>query len=64
MLSGDLTRMAEIAMTRGDPGLREVGFEIFRPVLPTLTSTAAGVAEAVKGFERALMEWKLDGIRI
>jgi DNA ligase 1 len=64
MLSGDLPRTAEIAMTSGEEGLRDVGFEIFRPILPMLASTAAGVAEAVAGFERSSVEWKLDGIRI
>ncbi len=64
MLSGDLTRMATIAMAGGEQGLREVGFEIFRPILPMLASTSAGVVEAVASFERASVEWKLDGIRI
>jgi DNA ligase 1 len=64
MLSGDLTRTAEIALTRGEEGLREVGFEIFRPIFPMLASTAESVAEAVAAFERASVEWKLDGIRI
>src|SRR5918999_5665497 len=31
MLSGDLMRTAEIAMSDGEAGLRDVGFEIFRP---------------------------------
>ena len=53
MLSGDLPRMAEIAMTGGEQALKAVGFEIFRPVLPMLASTSANVAEAVGGFERA-----------
>jgi len=64
MLSGDLTRTAEIAMSRGEHGLREVGFEIFRPILPMLASTAESVADAVASFDRASVEWKLDGIRI
>jgi DNA ligase 1 len=64
MLSGDLTRMAEIAMTSGEEGLKDVGFEIFRPILPMLASTSTSVAEAVSNFERASVEWKLDGIRI
>jgi DNA ligase 1 len=64
MLSGDLTRTAEIAMTTGEAGLRDVGFELFRPILPMLASTAASASEAVQGFERASVEWKLDGIRI
>ena len=64
MLSGDLTRMAEIAMTDGEEGLRRVGFELFRPILPMLASTGAGVADAMSGFGRSSVEWKLDGIRI
>jgi DNA ligase 1 len=64
MLSGDLTRTAEIAMTEGEEGLRAVGFEIFRPILPMLASTAVSVAEAVAGFACASVEWKLDGIRV
>ncbi|MGZ4178954.1 MAG: ATP-dependent DNA ligase [Solirubrobacteraceae bacterium] len=64
MLSGDLTDMAHIAITGGEAGLRAVGFEIFRPILPMLASTGANVAEALDGFQRASVEFKLDGIRI
>src|SRR3954452_12746787 len=64
MLSGDLTRTAEIALTEGEAGLRAVGFELFRPILPMLASTAESVADAMAGFERSSVEWKLDGIRI
>jgi DNA ligase 1 len=64
MLSGDLAQTAELAMTSGEDGLRGVGFELFRPVLPMLASTAESAGEAVGGFERASVEWKLDGIRI
>jgi DNA ligase 1 len=64
MLSGDLTRTAELAITQGEEALREVGFELFRPILPMLASTAASVPEAVGSFDRSSVEWKLDGIRI
>src|SRR6202020_3159309 len=64
MLSGDLTRMAQIALTSGEAGLREVGFEIFRPILPMLASTSANVTEALEGVAQASVEYKLDGIRI
>jgi DNA ligase 1 len=64
MLSGDLSRTAELAIMEGEDGLRDVGFEIFRPILPMLASTAEGVADAVAGFDRSSVEWKLDGIRI
>ncbi len=64
MLSGDLTETAYVALTKGEDGLREVGFEIFRPVLPMLASTAESVGVALADFEEASVEWKLDGIRI
>jgi DNA ligase 1 len=64
MLSGDLPRTAEIAMSSGEEGLRAVGFEVLRPILPMLASTADSASDAVAGFERASVEWKLDGIRI
>ena len=64
MLSGDLSGTAARAMSAGEKGLRDVGFEIFRPILPMLASSAESVAEAVAGFGRASIEWKLDGIRI
>jgi DNA ligase-1 len=64
MLCGDLPLMGEIAMTRGEEGLREVGFQLFTPVLPMLASPAASAAEAVGEFAESSVEWKLDGIRI
>ena len=64
MLSGDLPGTAELALKEGESGLRGIGFEIFQPVLPMLASTADTVADAVDSFERASVEWKLDGIRI
>src|SRR6476661_2091773 len=47
MLSGDLPRTAEIALADGESGLREVGFELFRPILPMLASTGNTVGEAM-----------------
>jgi DNA ligase 1 len=64
MLTGDLPRTAEIALGSGEEGLRAVGFELFRPILPMLAATAETVAGAVADFGRASVEWKLDGIRI
>jgi DNA ligase-1 len=64
MLSGDLPRTAAVALGEGEAGLRAIGFELFRPVLPMLASPAESVAEAVESFELASVEWKLDGIRI
>ena len=64
MLSGNLSRTAAVAMSSGESGLRDIGFEIFQPIMPMLASTSEGVAHALAGFDRASVEWKLDGIRI
>jgi DNA ligase 1 len=64
MLSGDLTRMAEIAIAGGEEGLRAVGLELFRPILPMLASPGESVPEAVGAFACASVEFKLDGLRV
>ena len=64
MLSGDLSRTAAVALAGGEAGLRAIGFELFRPVMPMLASPADTVTEAVQTFALASVEWKLDGIRI
>lgn len=64
MFSGDLGRVAEVALTTGADGLRAIGLEVFRPVQPMLASTASSVEAAVAEMGEASVEWKLDGIRI
>ena len=64
MLSGDLCRVAASALADGEDALRAVGFELFRPVLPMLASTATSASEAIEGFDLASVEWKVDGIRV
>ena len=64
MLSGDLPATAERAMAGGEAALAEVGFELFRPIFPMLASSAVSVPDAMAGFARASVEWKLDGIRV
>jgi DNA ligase-1 len=64
MLSGDLCKTALVALTEGEPALKDIGFELFTPVLPMLASTATDVADAMSTFDLASVEWKLDGIRM
>ena len=64
MLAGELGHVAEIALEAGEEGLRAVGLELFRPILPMLASTAAEVEAAVAAVAEASVEWKLDGIRV
>src|SRR5262249_52810068 len=64
MLSGDLGRVAAIALADGADGLRTVGLEVGRGVLPMLASGAPDVATAMTDVGEASVEWKLDGARI
>ena len=64
MLSGDLGRVATIALTDGADGLRAVGLEVGCGLLPMLASGAPDVATAIAEVGAASVEWKLDGARI
>ena len=64
MFGGDLPTIAALALAEGPAGLDRIGLEVGRPVQPMLASTAGSVAEAVEALDRAVVEWKLDGIRI
>jgi DNA ligase-1 len=64
MLGGDLPGIAQIALTAGAEGLAAVGLELGRPLQPMLASTAESVAGAVEDLGDAVVDWKLDGIRI
>ena len=64
MLSGDLGRTAVVALTEGGAGLRGVGLEVGRGVLPMLASGAPDVGTALADVGLASVEWKLDGARI
>jgi DNA ligase-1 len=64
MLSGDLGRVAVVALTESEAGLRAVGLEVGRGVLPMLASGAPDVATALAEVGTASVEWKLDGARI
>jgi DNA ligase-1 len=64
MLSGDLGRVAVLALTDGADGLRAVGLEVGRGILPMLAGGAPDVATALAEVGLASVEWKLDGARI
>jgi DNA ligase-1 len=64
MFSGDLGRVAVVALTQGAEGLHAVGLEVGRGVQPMLASGAPDVAAALTEVGRASVEWKLDGARI
>lgn len=64
MLDGDLSRVAEKAVTGGEAALRTIGLQVLRPVQPMLAATAADAAEAIGACGLSSVEWKLDGARI
>ncbi len=64
MFSGDLGRVAELGLTAGEAGLRDIGLEVGRGVQPMLASGAPDVRTALDDIGLASVEWKLDGARI
>ena len=65
MLTGDVGEVAALAKTKGESGLKTIGFRLFKPVKPMLAQTAADVREALEELGgEAAFEFKLDGARI
>jgi DNA ligase-1 len=64
MLSGSLPEVAGVAARAGEAGLRAIGLELFRPILPMLAQTADDVDEALERLGEANVEHKLDGARV
>ena len=65
MLTGDLGRVAEIALSSGEAGLRGVRMRVFTPLKPMLASMSYDAGEVIEYFGgEASFEHKLDGARI
>ena len=64
MLSGDLGRVAGLALHDGAAALRAVRLRVGTPVQPMLASAAADVRSALAQTGAAAIEWKIDGIRV
>src|SRR5262249_61025741 len=64
MLSGDLGRVAALALADGEAGLHAIGLQVGRGIQPMLASGAPDVAAALADVGLASVEWKLDGARI
>ena len=64
MLAGDVTAASVTAMTEGAAGLSAYRLERFRPVLPMLASSAPTVGDALAITGEALVDTKLDGMRL
>ncbi|HET7596555.1 MAG TPA: hypothetical protein VFK15_06455, partial [Burkholderiales bacterium] len=64
MFAGNLSEVAQIALTEGAAGLTRLSIRLMRPVLPMLSQPAQDTDEALERLGRAAFEWKLDGARV
>ncbi len=64
MLEGDLVTVAARALANGPETLGTSQLTVHTPVQPMLAKTAASAGEAVTTLGHAVVEWKLDGVRV
>jgi DNA ligase-1 len=64
MLSGSMSTVAETALTQGRAGLQGFGLQVGRPIGPMLASSAPAIEDALAKITPAVVEWKMDGIRV
>lgn len=64
MFSGNLGRVAEVALTSGGEGLRKIGLTLFNPVKPMLAQMAYSVNEVFEYHRDVAFEYKFDGARV
>ncbi|RKS77568.1 DNA ligase-1 [Motilibacter peucedani] len=64
MLAGSLPPVAAAVRADGPAALDRFVLEVGRPVLPMLASTAGSVTEALERLGAAVVEAKIDGIRV
>ena len=65
MLTGDIGKVANIALQRGDKGLKEIQMKLFTPLKPMLATMSYNIQEAIDAHDRKTsFEYKLDGARI
>jgi DNA ligase 1 len=64
MLEGDLVLVASRALAEGPDALVGAALAVFTPVQPMLAKTAESAGAAVAGLGKAVVEQKLDGLRV
>jgi DNA ligase-1 len=64
MLTGAVAPVARAALDGGAAALAAFGLQVGRPVQPMLAASAPDVAQALAQVGSAVIEWKLDGIRV
>jgi DNA ligase-1 len=64
-LWGDLGKVALVALTEGEAGLKKATVRLFHPLKPMLAQTAGDLTEAFERYKgRVALEYKLDGARV
>jgi len=65
MLSGDIGKVAFLALSEGKEGLERIGVELFTPVKPMMAQMGEDLAQALREHGgRTALEYKFDGARI
>jgi DNA ligase-1 len=64
MLHGDLSAVAEVARREGSAGLDAIGLQVGRPIQPMLAQSSPTVDDAMTRLGDAVVEWKVDGVRV
>ncbi len=64
MFSGDIGKVAQVALEEGMTGLSHFRPRLFHPISPMLANPVEGEAEALERLGEAGFEFKIDGARI
>ncbi len=64
MMTGDIGKVAEEAVLRGEEGLTSLEATLFVPLKPMLATTSETAEEAIKNHGETAFEYKYDGARI
>ncbi len=64
MLAGGLPEVGEAALRDGLDGLAAFRLQVGRPLSPMLAAPGADLADALARTPAAVVEWKLDGVRV
>ncbi|MFW9910619.1 MAG: ATP-dependent DNA ligase [Candidatus Thorarchaeota archaeon] len=64
-VTGDLGKVAEIAASQGEPGIKDIRMELYTPVKPMLATPSDSIEDVVGDFKEIyLCEFKYDGARV
>jgi len=64
MLTNDMGLVAEVALTQGEKGLRDLTLKPGKPVKPMLAQLSPGIKQSIEEMGWAICETKYDGIRV